>query len=899
MAQPQEPHFPSKEEVESQLNGVDGASILVANPNYISIKRELFIYGLNQSANFFLDIIRSLDFKKEMFPVQEVPFVITGGSAVTFLTGGNLETPDLDIELSPFDSRGARKNNDKRLVCRIDKGAIAIDPLFQEYVSILYDQVCRRLSENLPIYEQITLEDTKKDPEIRNAMVIGRVVGNVYACLIFNPSYYSKLVVLAKIGAFVERIFELKFPENVFGSPVSDFVTDNVVHMPCQAPEKMIHLNIISMNDKLRKMRNAMRDYNEYFRQEEGEEGKENGYWLNQESQKRDAIITYKVRIVSHFRRIQALTQGQFSVDMIKPENRDLFVTIPMITVTYVTPMERNAVLKAIEAQEIEARAAAAAAEESLWEKPKKAVKGRISPSEVPLTKPSGFEVLRFDDDEPLLLPDLSESALVKVAPAAASAAAASAAAASGSAAAAAAVKEPTKLLVPTHMVVFIEKPSIDYKDAFNHLHKSLIASYSPEGKEHQSLIIEINTKERRRANERNPLLPGIRLVMDSEELNGAEEICFHIIPKLSDTYSKVQIDKPIFFSEIIGKLYRISWFIKDKTIRDAHQKNFDDWSVSAKAEGKIMTIKFEKITFKSIYQWMQYILNALYTQENGRETLGYLLPPPYQVEEIAGQFEAVLSYIDSTPICPCIIPPDMYKNLVTAVQASYSKMKSRNLIALFETEFTSFYKDIVPMGTKNSKFPPILFLSFPTPYAGPIVTAMIAYIHKNGTNMVKTVYKETREFFSDPHGEEVLRVLKLDNNIDDAIHLEGLIPLFKQVVKNEKDKIHLCKYIIFLFQRTIVNFNTVNYWKKVLATKEENFSDLYLPLLNDIVRKEMQRKEVVEALLMKETAVAAAAESEKELLAQEAAEKEAAGKKAKKKNKKRGGYRKTRKIRR
>jgi hypothetical protein len=874
-------HFPSKEEVEAILvasGSQDGAIVLVTNPTFISIKRELFIYGLNQSSRIFLDIIRSLDFKNDTFPVQVIPFIITGGSAVAFLTGTQLETPDLDIELCPFDLRAARRNNEKRLVCQIDKGAIAIDPMFQEYVSHLFEQMCASLSEGLPVYEQITLEDTRKDTEIRQGLATGRIVGNVYVALIFNPTYYSKLVVVAKLGAFVERIFELKFPKTVFGPSDQDFVISATV--PCQAPEKMIKLNIVSMNDKLRKMRNAMRDYNEYFKQEEGEEGKENGYWLNQESQKRDAIITYKVRIVSHFKRINLLNNG-FSLEMINPENRDLFKIIPLELTPYITQMERNAVLRAVEAQEIEARAAAAAAEESQWERPKKAVKGRSSPSEVPVTKPSGFEVLRFDDDEPLLLPDLPESALVKVVPVVAASAAA------------AAVEEPTKLLVPSHMVVFVEKPSIDYKDAFNHLHKSLIASYSPEGKEHQSLIIEINTKERRRANERNPLLPGIRLVMDSEELNGAEEICFHIIPKLSDTYSKVQIAKPIFFSEIIGKLHRISWFIKDKTIRDAHQKNFDDWLVSAKAEGKIMSRRFEKITFKSIYQWMQYILNALYTQENGRETLGYLLPPPYQVEEIAGSFEAILSFIDSTPICPCIIPPDMYKNLVTAVQASYSKMKSRNLIALFESEFTSFYKVTVPMGTKKSKFPPILFLSFPTPYAGPIVTAMLAYIHKNGTTMVKNVYKETREFFSDPHGEEVLRVLKLDNNIDDAIHLEGLIPLFKQVVKNEKDKIHLCKYMIFSFQRTIVNFNTVNYWKKVLATKEENFSDLYLPSLNDIIRKEMQRKEVVEALLMKEAAVAEAAEAEKELLAEEAAEK------TKKKGKKKGGYRKTRKIRR
>ena len=43
----QEAHFPSKEEVEASLiKSQDGATVLVTNPKYISIKRELFIVKL-------------------------------------------------------------------------------------------------------------------------------------------------------------------------------------------------------------------------------------------------------------------------------------------------------------------------------------------------------------------------------------------------------------------------------------------------------------------------------------------------------------------------------------------------------------------------------------------------------------------------------------------------------------------------------------------------------------------------------------------------------------------------------------------------------------------------------------------------------------------------------------
>ena len=225
--------------------------------------------------------------------------------------------------------------------------------------------------------------------------------------------------------------------------------------------------------------------------------------------------------------------------------------------------------------------------------------------------------------------------------------------------------------------------------------------------------------------------------------------------------------------------------------------------------------------------------------------------------------------------------------------------MKRRlNLISLLETEFTKFYRETIPLGPAIARLSPILFLSFPTPYAGPIISTIFSYFARNGTNLLKKVYKQTEEFFTGSDGEEVLRVLSLPQHIDDSLHLETLVPFMKNAVKNDEDKKKICQFILFSLQRNLINFNNNTYWDLVKEFDQDDFANLYQPSKDNIIKKELKRREEITVVLYKETAerikaikVEEALEAEKALLAEIEEEKKPKSKK------KKGGY--TRKSRR
>ena len=403
-------HFPSLENVEeiSTSSTINPETILVIDPNFISIKRELFIYGLRRSFGGFLEIIRSLDFKKDdTFPVQEVPLILAGGTALSVLTQTELKTPDIDIELSPFDIRASRNRNQNKV--RLSE----TDKLFIEYVNYLFDQICVKIHERQGAFgvydEDISEALAKRDPELHNNTIRGQVVGNLYVGLIINPTFFSKIAVVAKMGAFTERVVELKFPKNVFGEQIKNIELAESVGLYCQSREKMIADNIKSMNDKLRKMGNAMLKYSEFFREPDTPDGRQHVYWIQVEQQKREAIITYKVRILSHLDRLIKLT-GSFDSSFVDPAYKNLFDILPKQLTPYITPQERaeveGALVKARQEQQVEAEAAAAALEEGTWEKPRRVAKPAESRGASPtLVDQSGFAIFRENGDEEVLAP--------------------------------------------------------------------------------------------------------------------------------------------------------------------------------------------------------------------------------------------------------------------------------------------------------------------------------------------------------------------------------------------------------------------------------------------------------------------------------------------------------------
>ena len=173
-------HFPSLENVEEISKELNLAPevVLVTNPSFISIKRELFIFGLTRSIESFLDIIRSLDFKRDKYPVQEIPLILAGGVASSLVTRTQPRTPDIDIELSPFDIRASRNRTQTK------NYRAETDELFIEYVNYLFDQICIKIHERqgaFGVYDEDMSEVTaKRDPELHNNTVRGQIVDNLY-----------------------------------------------------------------------------------------------------------------------------------------------------------------------------------------------------------------------------------------------------------------------------------------------------------------------------------------------------------------------------------------------------------------------------------------------------------------------------------------------------------------------------------------------------------------------------------------------------------------------------------------------------------------------------------------------------------------------------------------------
>ena len=906
----QEAHFPSREELE-EIPEVDKAMLLVTNPNYISIKRQLFIYALQHSVHQLLDIIRSLNFKRDLYPVQDIPFILSGGTAVTVLAGSQLETPDLDIELSPFDPRAARSN---RPVCWSEKGVLMVDDLFHNYVKDLYAQLCERLQDGLSAYEQISLADTKKDVEIVNGVTESQFVGNVYVALLFNPNYFSKIVILAKVGALTERILELKFPSMVFG-PVND-ITVTTSGLVTQSREKMIQDNIKSMNDKIRKMGNAMREYNYYYTLDDDADGKESGYWMNYEDQKRDAIITYKVRIVSHVRRLQIL--GGFTIDMIDPANRRVFSMIPGQLGSYVTPMEREEIERAIEAQEIEAKAAAAAAEEKLWKQPKqkKAAKGRVSPELPVLKTTTAFAALAEDEDFtlPAVVPtpvssiaDMSIAAPIAAMPMPTPIATTEP------------VIEPTPIATtpvslprkrPSKMILFIEKPSIDNSSTFNNLDLVLTQ---------KTFILEVNMRHKRsNMVERKPIPEKFTMVIDDSSLNGAEEIIYQIIPSLLKLYTAEQDKLNYKLRYYIDRLEGISWDINNKEIRDGYKRKFDIWRKAAAGQ-RLMTRALLKSTFRYIFDWSHSLLNDIFLQTN--EHTG-LMPDPYKTDDLTSPFMEILKEIDSKTICPCELDMENIFTLGLTNNTTFMRMKARNLLFALDQHYPSFTEDSIP----------ILFFSYQHSMTEAVMKGIFSAFNSVGIMIHTEIYDNTVDFLNltnELSTDEENLMVKLstsfiENNDERAIHFEIMMAMCRHIWSRFTDKDRevkdtLCRFFIYLLDNEFICLNTVDFWNVLIlqdlpeVTDDSDFYELLLPFHKYIKNKEFKRDDMMGDLIRvdlmykieeQEKRDKAKAAQERERLNAEA---KAAGnallaeidaEKKKKKGKKKGGF-KTRKNRR
>ena len=956
-------HFPSLEDVEeiSKQATIPPEVVLAIDPNFISIKRELFIYGLSRSIEGFLDIIRSLDFKRGQYPVQEIPLILAGGVASSLVTRTQPRTPDIDIELSPFDIRASRNRNQNKT--RRSES----DKLFMEYVNSLFDEICIKIHERqgaFGVYDEDISEVTaKRDPELHNNTVRGQVVDNLYVGLVINLSFFSKIVVVAKMGAFTERIIEIKLPKNAFGDPIKDIELTSHVGLYCQSPDKMIADNTKSMNDKLRKMQKAMVDYANFFREPDKPEGRQHPYWIQVEQQKREAIITYKVRILSHVDRLTKLI-GSFDPALVDPAYQNLFDKLPKQLSSYITPQERaeveGALVKAQQEQQVEAEAAAAALEEGRWEKPKRVAKrvngsGKESRDVSPtLVDESGFAALRDNGDEEVLPPVLVKVSGVATTAASVAATAATAVAAAApvaitatatTAATSAAAAAPQEMVYkPDKIIVFVEKKSVEYSTVFNNINVSLNHNYAPKEGEHRVFCLEINTRDRRLPMERQTLPNNFYLCMDSDSLIGAETITFKLLPYILSLHKKGQVDISTNTYKIVDLLYENAWYINNKTFREAHHKQFLRWRMDANKEGKIMSRDFLKITYETLFIWIHSLLNTIYMQENeNTKTFGYILPDPFKINELDSVFKTLIDYIGSQKVCPCNIPEELLQPLAVALESSFIRMKSRSLLTVMEKEYTQFYIDTLHTRTKST---PILFISDPQPYSKIIIDGILFYFNMSEISTFNAIFNRTNQFFNNTPTQTpeehsfMTKCAEFFSRPNDytLIHLEILIeltePLWGQLTPEtdtKKIKQKMCRFFIFLLEnKEFLNINDISFWAiRFMNFEGDNFIDLITPIYTKMEERQHERKALFTDIILKkmiddkiksqkehdkeeeatlklakfeeekEAADKAAAELEAEIAAEEAAAAAAKNKKkGKAKGKGKGGYRKTRKLR-
>ena len=327
-------YYPSQREIEDEYlatsKSVSPSTILLRRPDLLSVKRENFKYALRKTLRAFFDLLKNL--KYDDFPVQDPPLIIGGGVAVSIITGTALDTPDLDVELSGFRLDVAGGNANASVVLSADSNS---GTLFSKYCHSLYTQIRGFIAGNpamFSAYGDIIEEEKNYDTEVRNGEIRGEKVANIWLSMIYNDGFFSKIVILAKIGEFVEtingsekhapyieRILEIKLPKKIFTPlPVGEaLVYKQDIGLWFASREKMLPDIRKSFGDKCGALLRLAKDYDvRIFPNVLAHDGY---FDLVEEPQRREEIINYKVRIITLRERLRILGFDSESISICSP----------------------------------------------------------------------------------------------------------------------------------------------------------------------------------------------------------------------------------------------------------------------------------------------------------------------------------------------------------------------------------------------------------------------------------------------------------------------------------------------------------------------------------------------------------------------------------------------------
>ena len=773
-------YYPSQREIEhlARSKSVSPSTILLKRPDLLSVKRENFKYALRKTLPAFFDLLKNL--KYDGFPVQEPPLVIGGGVAVGIISGTALDTPDLDVELSGFrlDTAGGNANASVILAAGSNSGS-----LFSRYCHSLFEQIREFIAGNpsmFSAYGDIIEEERNHDIEVRNGQIRGEKVANIWLSMIYNEGFFSKIVILAKIGEFVEtingsekhtpyieRVLEIKLPKKIFiPLPVEEaLVYKEDIGLWFSSREKMLPDVRKSFGDKCGALSRLAKDYDtRIFPNVLAHDGY---FDLIEEPQKREEIINYKVRIITLRERLRILGFDAESISICSP-----FLTLTVIP--YITDAEKADAEEERRLQEAqiaeearlaeEARSAEAARlleEEKRIEEEKRvkreAKKARLAAekaaaeqaaaeAEAARAARAAAEVEAAKAARAAEEAEAKRIADAKAAKAAAKAkakqterkspeavpvvsesvASAIAAAGGGSVEQVAPSAAAPQILKPNSFICFMEGISISNSETLDNLATTLNYNYPQDSGVTEILCLEVVTPVGRsiELGERKPLKPGFNYAQDGKMLNGVEELVCRTIPQVYDFYKISGENLSKRFRQTVEFLIWISWDINDKSLRNLFQKQLIEWQ--KRINRKDLTQEEMKDTYANLFQWIHRLLDILFLQVNQLQG-NYTFPRPYQHNELFVPFENIVKEIRSSKLdFPFKLSEANTMVLLRLAQTLFATAKGRLILVRLEEEYIKYVAKVAAGGFKlNDMPPPIIFFPYPRLLTSEIISVV------------------------------------------------------------------------------------------------------------------------------------------------------------------------------
>jgi hypothetical protein len=788
-------YYPSQQEIEKEYQAksqsVSPSTILLARHDLLSVKRENFKYALRKTLPAFFDLLKNL--KYDGFPVQDPPLVIGGGVAVSIISGTALDTPDLDVELSGFrlDTAGGNANASVILAAGSNSGT-----LFSKYCHSLFEQIRGFIAGNpamFSAYGEIIEEERNHDIEVRNGQIRGEKVANIWLSMIYNEGFFSKIVILAKIGEFVEtingaekhapyieRILEIKLPKKIFTPlPVGEaLIHKEDIGLWFASREKMLPDIRKSFGDKCGALSRLAKDYDtRIFPNVLAHDGY---FDLIEEPQKREEIINYKVRIITLRERLRILGLDAESISICSP-----FLTLAVIPFT--TDAEKTDAAEEARIAEAAAQAEAArlAEEERRLEEEKKAKreakKARVAAEKAAAEQAAAAKAAEIEAAKAAAAEEAARAARAKAeeerqqsekirkaqaekkAKKAAKATAqverasptlsesSSTGSAGGGAeevagpvAAGAGPLEPKEIIKNNGFIYFTEGFSTDPTSILNDLYTTLQINFPIAGiPEPPVLLLELNSTDRYRLAERAPLHSKIIHIMDDDSLNQAETIACKIIPDLFLLNTIDQKDIKSTLWDIAHHLTISTWDIQDTQLRKKITTSLSLWSGQV---ASMRDFKRENMlsSFRFLLKTSVEIFDILCQQVDRQKRSNYTVDD-YNNKDLLSVhkgIDSLLSQMDPKRFT-ATIPAQSVVDLRNQFEGLYCQTKVKNLLFTLDAAYPAYAAVI----DKRLLLKPVLLIAHSSYLSLPMINLIQQFCTKAGIQKIAGTFSRTSEF--------------------------------------------------------------------------------------------------------------------------------------------------------